>query len=200
MTKVVALTGGIGSGKSAVAKLFESKGATIVDADILAREVVKPGSPGLRAIVEQFSPDLVLADGSLNRPLLASIIFSDPSKRELLESIIHPLIRERWLTELEKLRAAHTPIVVYVIPLLFESNRVMPELGTIVLVTAPHETRIKRIMDRDGFTREMAELRMSAQLPDSEKISKSDYVIANDATLLDLEQRVGEIWSELTRG
>jgi dephospho-CoA kinase len=76
----------------------------------------------------------------------------------------------------------------------------MPELGTIVLVTAPHETRIKRIMDRDGFTREMAELRMSAQLPDSEKISKSDYVIANDATLLDLEQRVGEIWSELTRG
>lgn len=198
MTKVVALTGGIGSGKSAVAKLFESRGASVVDADLLAREVVQPGSPGLQAIVEQFSTDLVLADGSLNRPLLASIIFSDPAKRELLESILHPRIRERWLTKLQELRAGHVPVVVYVVPLLFESQRMMPELEAIVLVTAPHETRVKRIMDRDGFTREMAELRMSAQLPDSEKIAKSDYVIANDGTLQDLEQRADEVWDRLT--
>jgi dephospho-CoA kinase len=200
MPKVVALTGGIGSGKSAVAKLFQTWGARVVDADILAREVVQPGSEGLTKIVEAFSEDLILADGSLNRPLLASIIFSDPLKKELLESIVHPLIRDLWLAKLEQLRGGDAPLIVYVVPLLFESHRQMPELEKIILVSAPTETRIGRIMNRDGFSREIAELRIAAQLPDSEKIPKSDYVIVNDGSLEDLEQRTAAVWGELTRG
>lgn len=200
MPKVVALTGGIGSGKSAVAKLFQTWGARVVDADILAREVVQPGSEGLTKIVEAFSEDLILADGSLNRPLLASIIFSDPLKKELLESILHPLIRDLWLAKLEQLRGGDAPLIVYVVPLLFESHRQMPELEKIILVSAPTETRIGRIMNRDGFSREIAELRIAAQLPDSEKIPKSDYVIVNDGSLEDLEQRTAAVWGELTRG
>jgi dephospho-CoA kinase len=200
MPKVVALTGGIGSGKSAVAKLFQAWGARVVDADILAREVVQPGSEGLTKIVEAFSEDLILADGSLNRPLLASIIFSDPLKKELLESILHPLIRDLWLAKLEQLRGGDAPLIVYVVPLLFESHRQMPELEKIILVSAPTETRIGRIMNRDGFSREIAELRIAAQLPDSEKIPKSDYVIVNDGSLEDLEQRTAAVWGELTRG
>lgn len=200
MPKVVALTGGIGSGKSAVAKLFQTWGARVVDADILAREVVQPGSEGLTKIVEAFSEDFILADGSLNRPLLASIIFSDPLKKELLESILHPLIRDLWLAKLEQLRGGDAPLIVYVVPLLFESHRQMPELEKIILVSAPTETRIGRIMNRDGFSREIAELRIAAQLPDSEKIPKSDYVIVNDGSLEDLEQRTAAVWGELTRG
>jgi dephospho-CoA kinase len=199
MPKVVALTGGIGSGKSAVAKLFQTWGAHVVDADILAREVVLPGSEGLAKIVAAFSEDLILADGSLNRPLLASIIFSDPLKKELLESIVHPLIRDLWLAKLAQLRGGDAPLIVYVVPLLFESHRQMPELEKIVLVSAPTETRISRIMHRDGFSRELAELRIAAQLPDSEKVSKSDYVILNDSSLEELERRTAAVWSELTR-
>lgn len=194
---IIAITGGIGSGKSAVTKLFESWGASIVDADLLAREVVVPGSEGLSRIAEAFSDELILADGTLNRPKLASIIFSDPEKKHLLESILHPLIRQRWLAKLEELKARGAPIIVYVIPLLFESHRPMPELEKIVLVSAPVETRINRIVARDGFSREMAELRIAAQLPDVAKFEQSDFVIVNDGSLADLEQKAREVFEAI---
>jgi dephospho-CoA kinase len=195
---IIAVTGGIGSGKSAVAKLFESWGASIVDADLLAREVVIPGSEGLQRVSSAFSKDLILADGSLNRPKLASIIFSDPSKKQLLESILHPLIRQRWLTKLDELKKAGAPVIVYVIPLLFESHRPMPELQKIVLVSASVETRIKRIVARDGFSREMAELRISAQLPDADKVDQSDFIIVNDGSFQQLETKTREVFEAIT--
>ncbi len=195
---IIAITGGIGSGKSAVTKLFESWGASIVDADLLAREVVIPGSEGLERVSAAFSNNLILADGTLNRPMLASMIFSDPSKKQLLESILHPLIQQRWLTKLNELKSAGAQIIVYVIPLLFESHRPMPELQKIVLVSAPVETRIKRIMARDGLSREMAELRISAQLPDVHKFEQSDFIIVNDGSLEELTTKAQEVFEAIT--
>lgn len=196
--KVIAITGGIGSGKSAVARLFEQWGAQTVDADILAREVVEPGSEGFQRVVEKFGPDMVLADGSLNRPKLASIIFSDPEKKALLESLLHPLIRGRWLSQLERLKNSDVPLIAYIVPLFFESTSQMPEIEKVVLISAPEETRIARIMSRDLFPRQIAELRIKAQLLDSAKIDKSDYVIKNDSSLEQLESRAREVFSELS--
>lgn len=195
--KVIAITGGIGSGKSAVAKFFEQWGAQTVDADILAREVVEPGSEGFQRVVQSFGPDMVLADGSLNRPKLASIIFSDPEKKALLESLLHPLIRGRWLSQLERLKNSDAPLIAYIVPLFFESTSQMPEIEKVVLISAPEETRIARIMNRDLFPRHIAEQRIRAQLPDSAKIDKSDYVIKNDSSLEQLESRARDVFREL---
>jgi dephospho-CoA kinase len=168
-----------------------------VDADILAREVVEPGSEGFQRVVEKFGPDMVLADGSLNRPKLASIIFSDPEKKALLESLLHPLIRGRWLSQLERLKNSDAPLIAYIVPLFFESTAQMPEIEKVVLISAPEETRIARIMNRDLFPRHIAEQRIRAQLPDSAKIDKSDYVIKNDSSLEQLEARAQEVFDEL---
>jgi len=194
---VVAITGGIGSGKSIIAKLFESWGATVVDADLLAREVVAPGSTGLRRLSAQFSENLILPDGSLNRPLLASIIFSDAAKKKLVEQTLHPLIRERWLEKLAALRASNAPMIAYIVPLFFESSTRMDEIEKVILISAPEETRIQRIMARDGFSRDAAELRIKAQLPDSEKIPKSDFVIMNDSTLDELTTRARVVFDAI---
>ncbi len=198
-SKVIAITGGIGSGKSAVAKLFEQWGAKTVDADILARKVVEPGTEGFRRVADNFGEDMVLADGSLNRPKLASIIFSDPEKKKLLESLLHPLIRDKWLAQLERLKRNNTPVIAYVVPLFFESTAAMPEIEKVVLVTAPEETRIARIMLRDLFPLHIAEQRIQAQLPDSAKIDKSDYIINNVSSLEDLESRAREVYARLTK-
>jgi dephospho-CoA kinase len=195
----VAITGGIGSGKSMVAGLFQSWGAAVVDADVLAREVVEPGSQGLREVEKAFAPEpLILADGSLNRPKLASIIFADPTKKKLLESILHPLIRQRWLANLDQLRKSGAKVIAYVVPLFFESTAKMSEIEKVILVSAPEELRIARVIARDGFTREAAELRLKAQLPESQKISRSDYVIVNDGTPQQLETRAREVFMSLT--
>jgi dephospho-CoA kinase len=202
MTKappVVAITGGIGSGKSMVAGLFQSWGAAVVDADVLAREVVEPGSQGLKEVEKAFAPELlILADGSLNRPKLASIIFADPSKKQLLESILHPLIRQRWLQRLNDLKKSAAPVIAYVVPLFFESAAKMSEIEKVILISAPEEIRIARVMARDGFSRDAAELRLKAQLPESKKVNRSDYVIVNDGTPEELATRCREVFTSLT--
>ncbi len=196
-SKVIAITGGIGSGKSVVTKLFEQWGAKTVDADILAREVVEPNTEGFNRVVKHFSEDMVLADGSLNRPRLASIIFSDPKQKKVLESILHPLIRDRWLKKLEDLKKSGAPIIAYIVPLFFESTAEMKEIEKVVLISAPEETRISRIMARDQFPRNIAEQRIKAQLPDSVKIDKSDFVIKNDSTLESLESQARDVFTQL---
>lgn len=196
---IIAITGGIGSGKSTVAHLFEGWGAKIVDADILAREVVKPGTSGLQSIISHFGEQLLLPDGSLNRPQLASIIFSDSAKKALLESIVHPLIRKRWLERLHELKKTDVAIIGYVVPLFFESSTRMTEIEKVVLVSAPEQLRIERIIARDGFPREIAELRVKAQLPDNEKIKKSDFVIVNDSSKEALIARSRDVFSQLQR-
>jgi dephospho-CoA kinase len=196
--KTVALTGGIGSGKSLVARLFEEWGAATVDADILAREVVAPGSLGLKKLLQEFpNAPLLLADGSLNRSKLGEIIFNDVDCRHRVEAILHPLIRERWLAELKRLRSTPTKLIVYVVPLYFESKQRMAEIESVVLVTAPEELKITRIMARDGFPRDIAELRLHAQANDADKIPLSDYVIVNDSTIAAATERAREVFSKL---
>jgi dephospho-CoA kinase len=143
---------------------------------------------------------MMLADGSLHRPKLASIIFSDPEKKKLLESILHPLIRKSWLERLEELKKTGAPLIVYVVPLFFESTSDMPEIQQVVLISAPEETRIERIMSRDQFPRDLAELRIRAQLPDSAKEAKSDFVIKNDSTLDELIEKASQVFSSLALG
>lgn len=195
----MAITGGIGSGKSAVAKLFEGWGAKIVDADILARKVVEPGSEGLRRIIANFpDDDLILLDDSLNRPKLASIIFTNSEKKKLLESLLHPLIRQLWLSQMEELKKSGAPVIVYVVPLFFESTAKMEEIEKVILITAPEELRIKRIMARDQFPKEIAMGRIQAQMPDSKKINKSDFVIENDSTLEALQEKAEVVFNTIT--
>jgi dephospho-CoA kinase len=198
---VLALTGGIGSGKSSIATLFAEWGAAVVDADELAREVVSPGSDGLHAVIRRFGTEVLHKDNSLNRKKLGQLVFSDPQARTDLEQILHPLIRQRWLSTLETLKkAAQHPVIVYAVPLLFESGNSYQEIDKIVLVTCRQEIRIKRICQRDKITEADARARITTQLPDEDKAKRSDYVVRNDGSLAELTARAREVWDEITGG
>ncbi len=197
---VVALTGGIGSGKSSVARFLEKWGAAVVDADQLARVVVEPGTPGLAALVERFGQGICLDDGQLDREKLGAIIFTDPASRKFVEGLLHPAIRKLWLDKLDILkRNPMLDLVVYVVPLFFESGMKYPEVKKVLLVTAPEEERIRRVTERDGLSPEAARARLKAQLSDDEKKKRSDYVIPNDSTISELEARTRLLFSELAR-
>jgi dephospho-CoA kinase len=197
---VVALTGGIGSGKSAVARFLEKWGAAVVDADILARAAVEPGTPGLRALVDRFGGTILDSEGRLDREKLGTIIFTDKKSRLLVESILHPIIRSMWIEKLELLRRNPViDLIVYVVPLFFESGGKYPEVKKVILVTAPEKARVARIMERDVLSTEAIQARIRAQMPDDEKQKLSDYVVVNDSTLGDLEARTRVLFAEIAR-
>lgn len=197
---VVGLTGGIGAGKTEVANLFEKWGAKVVDADIIAREVTSPGSPTLEAIKEAFEDFNVITPqtGELDRVKMGEIVFESTEKRLKLEEILHPAIRQAWLKRLDDLKAQQPDLIVYVVPLLFETATPRPELDWIILVTAPVETRIQRVIKRDNITREQALQRINAQLPEEEKASRSDYVLINDSSHQDLSNQAKTVFNSLT--
>ncbi|MEO7039391.1 MAG: dephospho-CoA kinase, partial [Candidatus Elarobacter sp.] len=180
----VGLTGGIGSGKSAVAALFAERGVTIVDADLLAREVVAPGSEGLREIGAAW-PGALGADGALDRPALAAIVFSDDAARARLNAIIHPRVRELG-AQLE--RDAPAGIVVHVVPLLFEGD-FWRTCDRTVVVIAPREVRIARVVARDPLERDSVERRMLAQIDPELARARADYTIENDGDFATLRTR-----------
>lgn len=194
---VIGLTGGIGSGKSTVAALFAQRGARVVDTDAVAREVVAPGSPVLDAISYEFGTGVIKPDGSLDREALARIVFADPRKRELLNQLTHPAIRERTL----ELIGAKPPdeIVVVVVPLLFESG-FDTHCDRAVAVIADPDTRRTRVAARDGVSEEQVGARMNAQLADEEYARRADHVISNDGDRAHLEQQVDELWHTLRTG
>ncbi len=197
---VVALTGGIGSGKSCVARLFEKWGASVVDADQLARAAVAPGTAGLQALTEKFGQQILEEDGQLDREKLGTIVFTDPASRKFVESVIHPVVRTMWLEKLELLkRNPMLDLIVYVVPLFFESGMKYPEVKKVLLVTSPEEARMQRVTERDGLSPEAVRARMKAQLSDDEKKRRSDYVIENDSTFGELEARVRLLFSQLAR-
>lgn len=193
----VGLTGGVASGKSTVAALLAELGAVVIDADLLAREVVEKGTPGLAAVVEAFGPEVLTADGDLDRPKMGAIVFSDPDRRRLLESIVHPLVFARY-AELEA-AAPKDGIVVHDIPLLVESGRVA-EFDAVIVVDVPHETQVERMLRDRGWTEEDAAARIGAQATREERRAAATYLIENTGTLEDLRHRVTEVFEELRSG
>ncbi|KOG32076.1 dephospho-CoA kinase [Streptomyces resistomycificus] len=190
----VGLTGGIGAGKSEVSRLLVACGAVLVDADRIAREVVAPGTPGLAAVVDAFGAAVLGADGSLDRPRLGSIVFADPEKLAVLNSIVHPLVGARS-RELES-AAAGDAVVVHDVPLLTE-NGLAPLYDVVVVVDAAPETQLDRLVTLRGMTEADARARMAAQATRDERLRIADIVIDNDVPLPDLERRVRDVWADL---
>ncbi|MBY8865299.1 dephospho-CoA kinase [Streptomyces sennicomposti] len=192
----VGLTGGIGAGKSEVSRLLVEHGAVLIDADRIAREVVAPGTSGLAAVVEAFGPDVLAGDGSLDRPKLGSIVFADPDKLAVLNSIVHPLVGARS-RELEK-SAAEDAVVVHDVPLLAE-NGLAPLYDLVIVVDAAPETQLDRLVRLRGMTEEDARARMAAQATREKRREIADVVIDNDVPLEELRQRVDQVWDDLVR-
>ncbi|SFY50683.1 dephospho-CoA kinase [Streptomyces sp. F-1] len=192
----VGLTGGIGAGKSEVSRLLVEHGAVLIDADRIAREVVAPGTPGLRAVVEAFGTDVLAPDGSLDRPRLGSIVFADPDKLAVLNSIVHPLVGARS-RELEE-AAAPDAVVIHDVPLLTE-NGLAPLYDLVVVVDARPETQLDRLTRLRGMTEEDARARMAAQATREQRRAIADIVIDNDVPLDALRERVDAVWDDLVR-
>jgi dephospho-CoA kinase len=190
----VALTGGIASGKSMVAAELAARGATIIDADVLAREVVEPGTPALAAIIDRFG-EQVVAEGRLDRARLAQIVFADSLARRDLEQIVHPAVRARS-DELER-AAGDAAIVVHVIPLLVETGQ-QGNFDLVVTVDVDHETQIQRLAARNGFTRGEAESRIAAQAGREDRNIVADVVVDNTGSVTRLREQVDALWAELS--
>jgi dephospho-CoA kinase len=192
----VGLTGGIGAGKSEVSRLLVEHGAVLIDADRIAREVVAPGTPGLAAVVAAFGEDVLAEDGGLDRPKLGSIVFADPDRLAVLNSIVHPLVGARS-RELES-AAAEDAVVVHDVPLLAE-NALAPLYDLVIVVDASPETQLDRLVRLRGMTEQDARARMAAQATREKRLEIADVVIDNDVPLEELRRRVQEVWGDLVR-
>lgn len=196
MTAIVGLTGGIASGKSTVGRIFRELGVHVVDADLVAREVVAKGSEGLADVVREFGEGVLANDGTLDRKKLGAIVFADAEKRKTLEAITHPRIGQRSMAELAQLAARGDAYGIYEAALLVEngSHRMMQAL---VVVAAKEETQVRRVMERDGLGEDEARARIAAQLPLREKIAVADHVIWNDGDVAALRARTEEVHAAL---
>jgi dephospho-CoA kinase len=188
----IGLTGGIGSGKSTVSGLLAERGAVVVDADRIAREVVEPGSPGLAAVVEAFGSEVLTADGCLDRPALAAVVFADPEARARLDGIVHPLVRHRT-AELVAAAPADA-VVVNDVPLLVETGQAA-SYDLVLVVEADPETRVARLVQR-GLTAEDARARIAAQATDEQRRAVADVVLDNNGTPEHLAAQVERVWAE----
>jgi dephospho-CoA kinase len=188
----VGLTGGIASGKSTVADELARRGALVIDADRLAREVVDPGTPELAKVAERF-PDTVV-DDRLDRAKLAAVVFADPQARRDLERIIHPAVRRR-AAELER-SAPPGSVIVHVIPLLVETGQ-ESDFDLCVVVDVDHETQLGRLLARDGMTRAEAEARIGAQATREQRLAAADMVIDNSGSVTQLREQIDDLWSVL---
>lgn len=190
----VGLTGGVASGKSTVAALLRELGAVVVDSDVLAREVVEPGTPGLVAVVEAFGPEVLTADGALDRAALGGVVFGDEAARRRLEAILHPLIRAR-AAELEAASPEGT-VVVHDIPLLVETGQA-DRFDAVLVVDVPVETQVERMVRDRGMSREDALARVAAQADREQRLAAATHVVDNTGTREDLRDRVTEVLAEL---
>lgn len=191
----IGLTGGIASGKSTVLTYFKDKGIPYIDADIVAREVVEPGTEGLKAIVDTFGSHVLHADGTLNREALGAIVFHNEEKRQLLNSCLKTHIRNRIMELTSQYEQGNTPILIYDIPLLIEGEwyTMMDEVW---LVYVNEMTQIERLMSRNGYTREDALARINSQMRLDDKCAYADIIIDNNGTPHDLTVQLNTIWNE----
>ncbi|HTL42486.1 MAG TPA: dephospho-CoA kinase [Pseudolysinimonas sp.] len=194
---LVGLTGGIASGKSVVAARLAEHGAVVVDADVIARQVVEPGTPALARIAHEFGPDVLAPDGSLDRAALGAIIFSDEAKRLLLNSITHPAILEESQRQFAAAGAADPDaVVVYDVPLLSEA-RSRAEFDVVVVVSAPEETRIERMVSIRGMSVEEATRRIRSQVPEDTRRAMADIIIESGGTLDETLAQADAVWEQL---
>jgi dephospho-CoA kinase len=195
---LVGLTGGIGSGKSEVSRLLAARGAVIVDADLLAREVVSPGTPGLQQVVDEFGSGVIAADGSLDRDRVAAVVFADADARRRLNEIVHPLVGARTLELVAAAGAADShAVVVNDVPLLVEAG-LTDRYDAVVVVASQPETQLGRLVAQRGMSEADASARIAAQAPLAEKLAAADYVIWNDGDLAELAARVETVWADLS--
>jgi dephospho-CoA kinase len=192
---LVGLTGGIGSGKSTVARLLERRGAAVIDADQLARDAVAKGTPGFDAVVRAFGEEIVAPDGDLDRPALAAIIFSDPERKSVLESIVHPAVARGFGEQVDELRGTDR-VVVYVSPLLVELG-LAPAFDVVIVVTASSHLRVSRVASGRDLSPEDVRGRMASQATDEQRMEVADILVDNDGSLAELEPQVDRIWSDL---
>lgn len=189
MGKTIGLTGSVATGKSTVSNLIQQAGIPLVDADIAARKVVEPGTEGLKEIVACFGEEILLADGTLDRAKLGEIIFKDKEKREKLNEITHPRVKDYMLEARERFFRAGEELVFFDIPLLFESH-LESLVDQIVVVWTTPETELKRLMERNNLTKEDALRRIESQMGIDEKARKADFVIDNNESLEKTQKQV----------
>jgi dephospho-CoA kinase len=194
--KLVGLTGGIASGKSTVAAILRRLGASIVNADELSREVVQPGQDAWNEITKSFGSDILQEDMTLDRKKLRKIVFDNPEARKKLEAIIHPRVRALAEKRIGELAASGSSVIVYEVPLLFEAQ-IHLWLRPVILVACDIETQKKRLLERDHLTELEAQQHLDAQMSLAEKRKLADYVIENDTTLEELEQRVRAVLQKI---
>lgn len=192
---LVGLTGGIGSGKSTVAGMLEQRGAVVFDADALAREAVEPGTPGHDAVVERFGPNVLLPGGALDRGALASIVFADPAARRDLEAIVHPEVRRLFAEGCERYQDTDA-VIVFGAPLLVETG-MHTAFDVLIVVSAPVEQQVARLMRDRGMSEAAIRARIDAQLPLEEKAQVADVLIDNEGSIEDLEHQVDRVWDDL---
>lgn len=190
--RIIGLTGGIASGKSTVARVFEENGIPVIDADQLARDAVLPGTPALGEIAALFGSGVLNSDGTLNRQLLGARVFSEPQLRKRLEAILHPAIKSIAEERLAELRRSGVLAVIYMAPLLIEAG-VTGRVDEIWVVYADRETQIARVMARDGLGRAEAEQRLAAQMPMEQKAALGKIVISNMGSEDELRKTVMEL-------
>jgi dephospho-CoA kinase len=192
------LTGNIAAGKSSVAAFLASKGATLIDADVLARDAVAPGTPGLAAVLERWGDRVRAPDGSLDRAELRAIVFADAAERDALNDIVHPRVEELRELAVAQARERGDRIVVCDIPLLYEKD-LAGKFDSVILVDAPRPMRLQRLVRERGIEAGEAQRMIDAQLPSSTKRLKADHVIDNDGSHAQLEQKTLEVWRALVR-
>jgi dephospho-CoA kinase len=193
---LVGLTGGIGSGKSTVARLLERRGAVVFDADVLAREAVEPGTPGHTAVIERFGANVLAPGGELDREALASIVFADPAARRDLEAIVHPEVRRRFAEGTEEYQDTER-VVVFSAPLLVETG-MHSAFDLLVVVSASTATQIDRLMRDRGMSEETVRSRIAAQATPEARAEVADVLLDNEGSLEELHQQVERLWSELS--
>ena len=193
---VVGLTGGIGSGKSAVSRLLVGHGAVVVDADLVAREVVEPGTPGLAAVAERFGPSLLRPDGALDRAALGRLVFGDPAALAALNGLLHPLIAARTSELVEQARTDGARVLVHDVPLLVE-NGLAPLYDAVVVVAVTPMTQLDRLVRLRGMDEGDARARIGAQAVLADKLAVATHVVHNDGPIRDLPPQVAQLWAEL---
>jgi dephospho-CoA kinase len=193
--RLIGLTGGIGSGKSTVARLLVERGAALVDADLLAREVVEPGTPALAEIGAEFGPGVIRPDGTLDRPALGAVVFGDEARRLRLNAITHPRVGALMQERIAAALASDAPLVVVDVPLLFEGAR-QSQFEGVLLVWVPPAMQLQRLVERDGMSEDEARRRVAAQMPIDDKRAMAAWVIDNSGSVADTSRQVEAWWRE----